>query len=104
MRVGRPLLKVFMYTCQFCRFAFTNDILKNVICLKMISHLPIDYPPFDFLSWNCGVLADDSCVNFAPRFFHQKPLPLEKFFRIEDIQDIVDNEVVQLDLFENAHK
>ena len=78
--------------------------MKNVICLRKVSNYPVDYPPFDVLSKECAVLADGSCSHYAPRFFHQLPLPVKKFFLIEDIQDIDDNEVVQLDLFENAYK
>lgn len=70
----------------------------------MIADYPMDKPPFDLLSKFCGVLASGFCLFYAPRFFHQLPLPVEKFFLIEDIQDIDDNEVVQLDLFENAYK
>lgn len=98
------LFNLLMNTCQSCRFAFTGSLLKNVICLRKVSDFPTDYPPFDVLSKECAVLADDSCGFYAPRFFHQLPLPVDKFFRIEDILDIVDNEVVYLDLFENAFK
>lgn len=101
-QLAAGLLYLFMNTCQYCRFAFTNEYIENIICLRKISSFPLAFPPFDELSRNCAVLADFSCVCYAPRFFHQLPLPLDKFFLIEDIVDIDDYGVVQLDLFENA--